>query len=104
MASLRSSDPTFWFCWLTTSTVMSVSRNRYSLSQIANALFLALLLRRLHLRDLDLLRRHGFANQHDGVRAAGHGALDHQQVVLRVDAQHLQIAHGHAVGTHVAAH
>src|SRR6187401_588795 len=49
-SSRRSSEPTFSFCWLTTSTVM--------------VLLLALLLHGLGLRDLDRLGRNRLANEH----------------------------------------
>src|SRR5918993_2877654 len=67
-------------------------------------LLLPLLLRWLDLRDADRLGRDRLANHHDAVRPARHGAFDEQQVVLRIDAQHLQVAHRYAIAAHVSRH
>ena len=61
-------------------------------------------LHRLRLRNFELLRRHGLADQEDAVRPAWHRALEHEQVVLGVHAQDFHVAHGHAIGAHVTAH
>src|SRR5262249_33598496 len=64
-------------------------------------LFLAFF-RFLHLRHLDLLRGHRLANDHIAHRRAGYAALDENQVIVAVDAQHFQIACGHLLAAHPA--
>src|SRR5438093_8499803 len=86
------------------STVMSTSPIANRESRITNALLLALLLRGLHLRHTHRLGRYRLPNDDVAARPAGNRAIQHQQIVLRVNTQHLEIANRDAVVPHVAGH
>src|SRR5438132_6684798 len=60
------------------------------------------LLRLLDLRDLDLLGRNRLAHDDVPGRRARNPALEDEQMVLRVDAKHPEIANRHAPAAHAA--
>src|SRR5207244_1668251 len=83
-----SMAPTFSLLLLTTSICMGL---------------LLALLRLLGLGDLDFLRRERLANDHVAGWRARNAALDDEEVVLGVDAQHLQVVNGGPRSAHPAA-
>src|SRR5438132_11964583 len=85
-SSRTSMAPTFSLLSLTTSSCM----------------LLLSLLGLLDLRDLDPLRRRGFADDHVCGRRAGDAALEDQEMIIRIDAKHLQVADRHAPAAHAA--
>src|SRR5262245_44572237 len=53
-----------------------------------------------HLRNFDSLRRDGLADDHVARRRARNAALDDDEVVVRIHAQHFQVANRDAAATH----
>src|SRR5262249_10065174 len=72
-----------------------------ALSPWPSALLLALL-RLLHLRHFDSLRGERLANRHVALGRAGHRAFDDQQVILRIDPQHLQVVRRDPTAAHTS--
>ena len=87
-SSLRSTVPTFLFSLFTTPGCIWVSAWHPS--------------SKLDLRDLQLLERHRLADDHVALRRARDAALDDQEVVLRIDAQDLQVVNRDALAAHAA--